>query len=336
MQRPLTDLYLLFVVLVCISSFGVSQQDSQAIDIQLGDVQNFYPSIRDINWKLTFVNHTNRVVAFASCPTPYSIYVQDPRGRMVTFPRQRTDVRENVYCLSSVLTRIKPQETISTSFSLGEMDESDFSVPGRYTLSLCYGLPWVLDEKNNGRNYMLTVCSRPVYFTLGRCAQQDIYTHGAPVMFAPENGVAFGVSTEKQNTNAGEAIPVHIWLDNETDNTYNYVSECGWDFKNVFDVYDRRGSLLYDEIERKILLGAVPRLCGARIAVSPRSCAIVDGGMLDDVYSLNVGKYYLVKRPEPKLGRDRPEPAESSDGDCFKLKRALTITVRPNSTAGKH
>lgn len=335
MLKRVWDLSLLFA-LIWMSCFAAVAEPKQSIDIRLSDLKNFYESIHDIEWRLTFSNRTNQLIGFVSCPTPYSIYVTTPNGDFMTFPRPRKSARDLQMCLSSVSTRIKPHETIETSFSLREMDESDFSLPGRYQVIVCYGLPWVLDANEKYAGYVLTVCTNTVTFNLGRCSESDMQTYGRTVMFAPENGIAFGVSSERSKVNPGESISVHVWLDNETDKTYNYASECGWDFNDVFNVYDQSGELLYDEIQQKVLLGAVPRLCGRGIGVAPHSCAMVDSGMLDSVYSLKPGKYYLGKKPELRLGTENPQPDRSSDAGCYIPKRALAITVTDNEATGKH
>ncbi len=61
------------------------------------------------------------------------------------------------------------------------------------------------------------------------------------MMFEPEKGIAFGVSTTKTSVSRNAEVKVYIWLSNETEAPQNYYLCCGLTFLRKLDVVDVSG-----------------------------------------------------------------------------------------------
>jgi hypothetical protein len=200
--------------------------------------------------------------------------------------------------------------------------------------------------------YAKSAAKHPLAELPKQCATQDFSQLGRPVIVEQNEGMAFGLSISPVSIRDGDPVPLHLWIDNQS-NTESNVMTCStldsfWAL--AFDVYDANGhrllkknaqkrrqdleTLSHDQPDTECMGGWV---CSRNFAIPipPHTCANGSAYQLPydfnrnlaDSYDLPPGVYYIV--PSAKFD------ARSCRATVPRLDRAaladkLRITIEPN------
>lgn len=141
------------------------------------------------------------------------------------------------------------------------------------------------------------------------CTHLDFKTTGRPFFFPADRGIAFGISSLQRKFKRGEATPLVVWVNNQTDHDFIFMT-CSTFWNWNIDVYDGTGSRLLskDEQEARIGLKRGPLKCflNSDIHVSSHGC-LTPGPVLIDlnsVYDLVPGRYTITERRLPAQAKE--------------------------------
>jgi hypothetical protein len=147
-----------------------------------------------------------------------------------------------------------------------------------------------------------------------QCAEKVYARWGMPVMSPAHDGIAFGISSPP-----GKPMTVSVWMDNETEQTKQYLMCCRLTFLEAIDVFDSEGNRLLstnEQSERKTCSEGkggdwtVACTCSALESVAPHTMEIIDSGDLSDGYVLAPGRYFVA-------------PANIYKTDCTSLSKLV-------------
>ncbi len=174
--------------------------------------------------------------------------------------------------------------------------------------------------------FNVTADSAEVHALPHQCETVDMTKTGRPMMFAPLNGVAMGISVPRTVFHAGEPISIYVWVNNPTDRE-QVLWSCSLWYQWGVDVYDSKrhriptrqesqpktsdGSKLQgDRFAAFTRLTHPPKLCfrDVPLSIPPEYC-----GLLRDVrdvtielsnkYDLRPGSYLITeKNQNPEQG----------------------------------
>ena len=158
------------------------------------------------------------------------------------------------------------------------------------------------------------------------CDKPELLTNGHPVIWQSGGSLSFGFSIMQHEFNAGDAIKLHVWIDNTGDAPAGVMTCMTLDrFKaQGFDIVDAYGHrvLSKDEAKRQDMCTANPRLAGRGlgwdctrnfpIMIPAHTCVTRDDydfmTVLNGHYDLPPGAYTLRLRADWEKANDVCEP----------------------------
>jgi hypothetical protein len=166
------------------------------------------------------------------------------------------------------------------------------------------------------------------------CEKADMGKGRHPVMSPRKDGVAYGVSTLKDDFKSGEELRVCIWLSNESDKDVMATMCCEQTFLLYIEVLDASGRPLTSasELRKQKALRegkdwiVICTCSGPTKLYPPGFRGVIDTGTLnrpDNAYSLSPGEYIV-------LGSEPREPSIPTRNTGTPAKTAgLKITIEP-------
>jgi hypothetical protein len=131
-----------------------------------------------------------------------------------------------------------------------------------------------------------------------QCAEEEFAKRGRPAVFSAHGGITHGVSSTP-----GNPPWLYIWMDNQTDETQNYLFCCGTTFSTGIEVYNADGHRLLsrkEQAEQKARAEGRETVevctCSGWVSVLPHTMKIVDQGNLMDAYLLKSGRYTITEK----------------------------------------
>ncbi len=152
-----------------------------------------------------------------------------------------------------------------------------------------------------------------------QCARKELSELGRPVMMRQDDRVAYGLSVAPSNIRFGNPIPLHLWINNQSDKEISVMTCMNLDFfwSEGFDVYDAYGHRLLKKNEIKHLGKVATSLsetqgkdclatwmCGRNFPIQIPANTCANETMfqlphdfsrdLSESYDLSPGLYYIV------------------------------------------
>jgi hypothetical protein len=169
---------------------------------------------------------------------------------------------------------------------------------------------------------------------LKACSQSDFVKYGPPVMFRRRDGVAYGVSTEKNRYTSKEQVRAYIWLSNQSTSDVVTSSCCELTFLRYIQVLDaagRRLASVREDSNRKLpveesVLASVCSCSGPVMPNHPGFCGVIDFGTLnrpDTAYNLPPGEYTVFEQEK----KSTSQPNQRTDTPA--KNAGLAITIEP-------
>jgi len=151
------------------------------------------------------------------------------------------------------------------------------------------------------------------------CNKPELLAMGQPHMTSLWQQLQIGLSIASRNFVAGQEVPLHIWLDNTSNETVSVMSCSGLDYFKAygFDLYDGYGHrvLRKREIKQKEQCKTNPHLtdiwvCSMNvlIPIPAHSCVTGSGylytAMLSELYDLPPGEYTVHPHEYQQIAED--------------------------------
>jgi len=139
------------------------------------------------------------------------------------------------------------------------------------------------------------------------CANLDFSTTGRTVMFPARDGIAFGISVERDSFAQNEPIPIHVWIRNQTDREWSFGS-CALFFDWGVDVIDIAGNRMTGSIKYDRCVANAVYSVPAHTCVGPDlNLDLPPFDLAPFADPFPPGRYLLVERrenmtPEPHFG----------------------------------
>jgi hypothetical protein len=140
--------------------------EKRLIDVVARPTADSFQPHADVTVKVTFTNNAHYEVSFLTCPTPYTVNLEDKHGpvtpRKHDPPHEKDDelippghLIDTPICYSSVLVAIKPGDSVPTQVPLSAL--YDLDVPGSYTGRITWHFP----EEVQSNSFHITIGTKP-------------------------------------------------------------------------------------------------------------------------------------------------------------------------------